>query len=271
MNLKIISRMQKPAFSLLPIKVLFLFSVCLSSVFAQDKGRLVLVEGREGSKISYFWMTNPNAKATVLLIPGGQGGMGYKDGQPGSGNFLVRSRQHFIDNDLNVAILGNPSDKPRLDHVWRVDPRHAQDVLAVAKSIKAASPLPLWIVGTSNGTISAAALGIAIPEQFQGLVFTSSVMSWRIREAVPRQNVELIRLPVLFYHHEGDKCASTLAEELEGTIARFKNAEVKKAMVVSGGEGAEGDPCEAFHYHGFIGMEKQAVNDISSWIKNPQP
>jgi hypothetical protein len=29
--------------------------------------------------------------------------------------------------------------------------------------------------------------------------------------------------------------------------------------------------CEPMHYHGYIGMEAEAVKMISDWIKNPAP
>lgn len=242
-----------------------------ASVSAQSAEKMVTLESREGIKISYWWMHNPNAKATVLLLSGGEGGMGYKDGQPRNGNFLIRSRDLFYRNDLNVAILGNPTDKPRLDHQWRVSAQHAQDLLAVIDSLKSKSNVPLWLVGTSNGTISATAMGIALQEKVQGLVLTASVLTWKIPQAVPRQDVGKISVPVLFYHHKEDSCAGTLAYELPGTVDRFINAKQKKMLIVTGGENPKGDPCEAFHWHGFVGMEAQAVNDIAGWIVSPHP
>lgn len=239
-------------------------------VSAQTMQKMATVESREGIKMSYWWMPNQNAKATVLLLAGGEGGMAYKDGQPRSGNFLIRSRDLFHRNDLNVAILGNPTDKPRLDHQWRVSAQHVQDVSAVIDSIKGKSNVPLWLVGTSNGTISATALGIALQEKVQGLVLTASVLTWKIPQAVPRQDVGKISAPVLFYHHKDDSCAGTLAYELPGTVDRF-NVKQKRMMIVTGGENPQGDPCQAFHWHGFIGMETQAVNDIAAWIFSPQP
>lgn len=242
-----------------------------ATVCAQTSEKLVSVESREGIKISYWWMPNQNAKATVLLLSGGEGGMGYKDGQPRSGNFLIRSRGFFYRNDLNVAILGNPTDKPRLDHQWRVSTQHAKDVLAVIDSVKSKSDVPVWLVGTSNGTISATALGIALQERVQGIVLTASVLSWKIPQAVSRQDVEKISVPVLFYHHKDDSCGGTLAYGLPGAVDRFINVKRKKMLIVTGGENPIGDPCEAFHWHGFVGMEKQAVDEISSWIESRYP
>ncbi len=259
------------------ISLLYVFAMALvlasshDCVSAQSSENLVSVETRDGIKISYWWMPKQNAKATVLLLSGGEGGMGYKDGQPRSGNFLIRSRDFFYQNDLNVVILGNPTDKPRLDHPWRVSAQHAQDALAVIENVKRKSNVPLWLVGTSNGTISATALGIALQERVQGLVLTASVLTWKIPQAVPRQDVGKISVPVLFYHHKDDSCAGTMAYELPGTVDRFISVRQKKTWITTGGENAKGDPCEAFHWHGFVGMEKQAVDDISNWILSPHP
>ena len=39
-------------------------------------------------------------------------------------------------------------------------------------------------------------------------------------------------------------------------------------MLDGGGE-PQGAACEALHWHGFIGMEKQAVDAIAAWIAAP--
>ena len=41
------------------------------------------------------------------------------------------------------------------------------------------------------------------------------------------------------------------------------------APFTDGGTGASGEPCEALHYHGYIGMEKETVDQIVSWIRQP--
>jgi hypothetical protein len=50
----------------------------------------------------------------------------------------------------------------------------------------------------------------------------------------------------------------------------LKNSPIKKRWIVDGGSNPEGDPCEALHWHGFIGMEEQAAKDIAGWIAKPQ-
>ncbi|MBJ6802599.1 hypothetical protein [Geomonas propionica] len=42
-------------------------------------------------------------------------------------------------------------------------------------------------------------------------------------------------------------------------------------LLCVGGAPPTGAPCQALHRHGFIGMEKEVVDLISAWIKNPAP
>jgi hypothetical protein len=88
---------------------------------------------------------------------------------------------------------------------------------------------------------------------------------------VPTQKLEAIRIPVLVLHHEKDACQICNLSEVPLITNGLKNAPVKKQIMVSGGANPEGDPCEALHWHGFIGMEKEAVDIITDWMKNPKP
>jgi hypothetical protein len=52
-------------------------------------------------------------------------------------------------------------------------------------------------------------------------------------------------------------------------VSGLKNSPIEKLMMVSGGSNPTGSPREGNHWHGFIGMEQQAVSDISDWIRQP--
>jgi hypothetical protein len=256
--------------------LLALFGLYLASPsFAQNSsaGQLITVESRAGVKISYWWMPHPNATQTVLLFSGGGGGMGYRDGQPQSENFLVRSRAMFQSQGFNVAILGNPTDMPDMAQppfTWRISEQHAQDTAAVIDSIAKSSAAPMWFVGTSAGTISAASVGAKLQNKLAGLVLTASITSHLMPTGVPQLSIESIRTPVLLYHHQDDACRLTLAAGLPLIEKKLAQASVLKTMVVKGGSNPRGEPCQALHWHGFIGMEQKAVEDIATWIKNPQ-
>jgi hypothetical protein len=78
-----------------------------------------------------------------------------------------------------------------------------------------------------------------------------------------------IKVPVLVLHHERDTCKICTPYEAKDITNGLKNSPIKKLVLVSGGNGASGDPCEALHYHGFIGMERDAVDLIANWVIHP--
>ena len=53
------------------------------------------------------------------------------------------------------------------------------------------------------------------------------------------------------------------------TLVGLSNAPIKKLMVVNGGANPTGDECAGQHWHGFIGMESEAISHIAEWIKAP--
>ena len=106
--------------------------------------------------------------------------------------------------------------------------------------------------------------------ELAGIVLTSSVTNFNRVGAVPTQRLEDIRIPVLVMHHEKDGCNICRPHEVPLILNGLKNAPVKKLIMVNGGAGAQGDPCEAFDWHGYIGMEQEAVDLISAWIRHPR-
>lgn len=234
---------------------------------AQDQ--LVALDTREGVRSSYWWMPREGASATVLLFAGGHGGIGLKDGTPQSNNFLIRSRDLFANTQLNVALIGNPSDQRALTPAFRASAEHAQDIAATIQSIRQRSTAPIWLIGTSQGSISAAANAIALGPQIAGVVLSSSISVPQPGGSVPDLPLERIAVPVLVHQHVRDGCRITPASGAQRLLPRFTQAPIKKYWEVDGGENPSGNPCEALHYHGYIGMEAQAVAHITQWMQVP--
>ena len=258
----------------MPKFLLFLLAFLIAiPAFASEK--LLRLNTRQDVEIPVFYIKNDGAHATVLLLSGGKGGMGkIVDGQPSSENFLVRSRNYFAENGLNVAVFGLPSDKKNgyLEYSDRLATEHLQDIRKVVEYLKADTGLPVWLVGTSRGTISATAAAIDLgKEMLGGIVLTASIVSYKKAGAVPTQAIGKIQIPVLVVHHTNDGCPICAPHEVPNILKGLENTPLKKSVMVSGGENPTGDPCEALHYHGFIGIEKATVESIATWIKNPAP
>jgi pimeloyl-ACP methyl ester carboxylesterase len=144
-----------------------------------------------------------------------------------------------------------------------------EDVRLVLQDIAKRTTAPVWLVGTSQGTLSAAVNAAELGPVVAGVVLTSTVTGQQAGGAVSDIALEKIVVPVLIYHHKQDSCRITPAYAAERLIKRLTQAPVKKYIEVDGGKDPVGDPCEAFHYHGFIGMETQAVTQMVQWIKSP--
>jgi pimeloyl-ACP methyl ester carboxylesterase len=243
-----------------------------AATIANAADRLVSIDTRPGVRVGYWLMERPAATATVMLLPGGEGGIGYKGGMLTSRNFLVRSRDLFAAEGFNVAVVGKPTDHDDLDLVFRAGADHVEDLRVIAERLKTQLGKPVWLVGTSRGTVSAAAAAEMLdPATVAGIVLTSSVTYVRSAPAVPTMALQNIRVPVLVMHHKRDACKTCDPREAHLITERLTGAPVKKLLLVDGGEGAHGDPCEPMHYHGYIGMEKEAVAAIAAFIARPAP
>jgi pimeloyl-ACP methyl ester carboxylesterase len=250
--------------------ILFAFAVSLAS--AAD--HLVTIDTRPGVRVGYWLMERPGAAATVVLLPGGAGGIGMANGVPTSTNFLVRSRDLFAAAGYNVAIVGKPSDRIDLDPNFRASDDHVTDLRMVVERLRRNLGKPVWLVGTSLGTISAAAAAIGLePSALAGVVLTSSVTSGGRRSPVRVAGLDLaaIRVPVLVVHHKLDACPSCSARDAPAIVDGLTHAPAKRLVILEGGGPPRGDPCEPLHYHGYIGMEQQAVDAITGWMANPRP
>jgi len=134
-----------------------------------------------GEVTESFYLTVPATppKAILILFPGGSGAIEVREPIPPAekaGNFLTRSRTLLTAQGFVVATLDAPSDAEEgMVEDFRISATHGEDVRQVAAWLKARYPLPVWLVGTSRGTLSAANAALRLGAEIDGLVLTSSV------------------------------------------------------------------------------------------------
>jgi hypothetical protein len=91
--------------------------LCVLSCFARADGqtsKVVDLPTRPGVSQRMVVLSPPEPKAAVILFAGGHGGLQISSVGSfhwGNGNFLVRSRQLFVDQGLLVAVVDAPSDR----------------------------------------------------------------------------------------------------------------------------------------------------------------
>jgi len=83
--------------------------------------------------------------------------------------------------------------------------------------------------------------------------------------AVPEMPLGKLRIPVLVVHHEQDNCKLCPFSEIPGLMKKFSNSPKIQLLTFRGGQNL-GDPCEAFAFHGFNGLDHEVVTQIAQWI-----
>jgi hypothetical protein len=212
--------------------------------------------------------------ASLILFTGGDGMLFSRDSDGQLKlkglNFLIRSRKKFAAAGFFVASVDAPSDHPSGLGTFRGSEEHARDIAILIAWLRQKAPVPVWLVGTSNGTISAANAAARLKAGGpHGLVMTSSIVAQtRLTASVQAVvAVDEITLPTLFVHNRDDACVSTPFSYVASLMDRFTHARKKELIAVSGGSPPEGNPCEPLSRHGFIGLDDEVVGDIARWIK----
>ena len=115
-----------------------------------------------------------------------------------------------------VAVTDAPSDRPQGLWNFRTSAAHAEDIKYVIAELRKMFDIPVWLIGTSMGTVSAANSAARLKEGgADGLVLTSTITkeSRVVTETVNSVRLKDIRVPTLVVHHKRDGCVVTPYEE----------------------------------------------------------
>ena len=259
------------------VSVLFAYS-------AQACGERVILETQDDTRSTYG-LAGPmdGARAALVLLPGGGGYLDLDEtGCPRklTGNSLVRIRSLLHDEGFVTALVDAPSDRQGKEGLggFRIHPDHAMDIGNIIADIRARAGKPVWLIGTSRGSISAVNAaarlsGMQVPD---GLILTSPVTSgseglhkaW-VAQSVFSVDLEAIRIPVLVIAHTGDKCVRT-PPDLAGLIVEKTSGAREKTVKLSGGPGWSGrvgvKACRGKSPHGFITQDSEIVSDMARFI-----
>ena len=249
----------------------------LSASAAGAAEHLVTLPTREGVTQS-FLLSSPAIQpaAVAVLFPGGPGSIRLRteNGQIkfSPGNFVVRARGFFAGRGIAAAVIDAPSDQQDgMANQFRRSDSHVNDIRAVVADLKKRFPdIPVFLVGTSMGTVSAAYAGRALATEVAGVILTSTVFVPSGRHSkhgdgnLSGFDYAAIPVPLLFVHHAEDACYMTPYPEANRQAAHYP------LITVHGGDPPKSDPCEAFSAHGYLGKERETVEAIVNWmLKKP--
>lgn len=264
--------------------------VQLRPALAQDACGEVLTLKTHGNTTTPVSLSMPPASApqeqrmVLILLPGGPGYMALDArgcARKLEGNSLVRSVGLFNKAGFATALVDAPSDHRGEDGLggFRLSVQHADDIGTVIAEVRERTKLPVWLVGTSRGAISAASAASRLtgPVAPDGLVLTSAVTSGKVggRKAWVAQpamgaKLENIRMPVLVVAHAADKCIRT-PPSLAGRIVARTNGVREQTVIVKGGPGSRGgisvDACQGRTPHGFLAQEAEVAAGMIRFIR----
>ena len=239
-----------------------------------NANEFISLETRPGVQQKFILITPDKPVASVILFAGGKGALNITSPSTinwGRNNFLIRSHELFVDNGFMVAIVDAPSDKqekPWMLFGFRDSDEHVTDIDHVITYLKKQANIPVWLVGTSRGTESAANIAIESKQKPHGLILTSSMSVENDKgTAVTEMELDKITLPTLITAHEDDGCSKTPPEgslEIKEMLTNAKTVELK---MFSGGD-ETGNPCKAKSFHGYLDIEDTVVNYIAKFIKS---
>jgi len=230
-----------------------------ATTLAHAAERRDLPSGRPGVTQPIFVYPAAHPAASAVLFPGGSGAVSAV-----RRNFLIRAADDFAAAGVTVAIADAPSDRPGgVDRAFRASEAQAIDTAAVVVFLRSRAPMPVWLIGTSNGTISAANAGVRLgPARIAGVVLTSSVWIGGMQAT----DFQTLRVPTLIVHNRNDGCPLSPFDQAAPALASLRSAPAKELIAVSSLASLSG-PCEAMSPHGYLGLEKQVVQRIADWIK----
>jgi len=213
--------------------------------------------------------------AVLVLYIGGDGTLNLGAGQvnTGSPNTVARNRYHFAAEGFVVAVVDAANDfnlSPIGLSGRRLGQAHLTDLQAVMADLRARYPgLPIWGVGHSRGTLSAAVTAVSVQPPADGLVLMSSLTGDPANptEDLSQVDLESITGPALIVSHQGDVCAFTNPADSKALRKRFTASERAKFRDFNGGSAPLTDPCDPLAPHGFFGIDQKVVDAVTKWIK----
>jgi hypothetical protein len=276
------------------IVLLGMSSLATLNVARAGSASIVSIPTPRGVQQPFILIKPDHAIASVILFAGGNGVLRLNKVPPPAveanafvaGNFLVRSREKFAGHAFMVAVIDVPSDQlGGMSPIFRLSQDHAIDIGAVADYLKGQADVPVWLVGTSAGSWSAARGAIGAGRDgiatgaIDGLVLTSTVTRIAPGSAIARAFPQLVRgypdsvmalsevkVPTLIVSHGEDNCEYTPALDSPALAKRFTQAAKVEIAVLFGGDPAKSVPCEAYAAHGYYGIETEAVDRIAAFI-----
>jgi predicted alpha/beta-hydrolase family hydrolase len=218
-----------------------------------------------GEKVLYAGPANP--RAILFMFAGGDGTVSFNASNQiahMNGNFLMRTQNLWLAQGFGYLTLGASSSLNGRRHA----PAYADTIARAIDFARTRAAAPIWLVGTSMGSIAAANGAAHLPGRVAGVVLTSSVAApnKNANETVFDSDLAAIAVPALIVSNRGDTCPDAGPGFAPQILAALTRATKKEIIYVESHQ-LQSDPCEAFSPHGYLGIEADVVQRVSDWVR----
>lgn len=231
-----------------------------------------------------FLFETVEAKATLVVIPGGEGRRGVKPEWTADHGYF--SKYHFnvmlrslsdptvTSGRFNVVIFDSPADLPTANH-WsaaRTSTDHLSRVEDVVRHYKEKFGKPVWVMGHSMGTISITEFYKSLHDRksenlVAGLIFSGG-------ENGTSFNYETTKLPVLVLHHENDECVGNTpgnAKKIHARLSEAGNTAADLVLIQTGTRSPDSNnPCRS-GYHMYFGAGADVAKVLDQFMNKHLP
>ena len=249
------------------MKRAWLFLILILLLADPARAQVVAVPSPDSSlpTLTFLWPAK-DAKAVLVMIPGGDGHIGLRPGRAELGGFYGKLLKPLSDPTLtsgrvDVVVFDSP-DPLQLARGYlasRATSEHLGRIASVVKFYADKFARPVWLMGHSNGAISVAEFLRGHEKLLAGAIFSSS------REGVKIATGTAV--PILFLQHRKETCAAADGKDVLRSFEALRAAgKTNTAFVwIEGGSAENGNPCGS-GYHLYNGAEAEAYRAIDGFM-----
>ena len=233
---------------------------------AEASSRVETLVFSDGQSLRMVYSAPEHPTAILLMLPGGSGRVGLdKAGQPRHArDFTVRTRADWLARGYAVALPDST------DHYNLRGQRHtqayAEDVSRIIDRLRQQSSLPIFLIGTSQGSIAALNVAAHVPD-IKGIALAESVtVKGRSGETVFDASPSTVSVPVLIVANRQDRCWVAPPDHASRLAAALTASPDVRVMQVDGGTQKSSRACGALSPHGYYGIERTVMDEIDHWL-----
>ena len=224
------------------------------------------VSSTADATLTFLWK-GERAKATLIMIPGGEGHLGLTPDRADLGGFYGRMLKPLSNPDItsgifNVVVFDSPTSlnpgttypnsRATNDHLLRIE--------NVVQFYKDRFNKPVWLLGHSNGAVSVTEFYKYLQKHHKENMVSGIIYSSGRNGASFNSDTDL---PVLFLAHEKDGCQKSTNANSHYAYERLTKNSTKKAeyVLLKSGDSESRNPCES-GYHMFFNAHEEAYRAI---------